>query len=89
MPSPAEIAANTWLTEGRPQGLRRTEFTRTGFQGGMNWYRVRTTGLIGREYEASRRTIDQPSTFISGKSDWGNFQTPGALEAWQRSPAPT
>jgi pimeloyl-ACP methyl ester carboxylesterase len=31
------------------------------------------------------RTIDVPSLFISGKSDWGAFQTPGALEAMQKS----
>ena len=85
MPQAAEIAANTWLTEADLK-VYSDEFTRTGFQGGMNWYRVRTTGLIGREYEAfSGRTIDQPSAFISGKSDWGNFQTPGALERMQKS----
>ena len=84
MPSPAEIAANTWLTEADLK-VYSDEFTRTSFQGGMNWYRVRTSGLVGREYEAfAGRTIDQPSTFISGKSDWGNFQTPGALERMQK-----
>ena len=31
----------------------------------------------------SGRTIDQPSCFISGKSDWGVFQTPGAFERMQ------
>jgi pimeloyl-ACP methyl ester carboxylesterase len=33
----------------------------------------------------SGRTIDQPSLFIAGKSDWGVYQTPGALERMQRS----
>jgi pimeloyl-ACP methyl ester carboxylesterase len=27
------------------------------------------------------RTIDGPACFISGKSDWGVYQTPGAVEA--------
>jgi pimeloyl-ACP methyl ester carboxylesterase len=31
------------------------------------------------------RTIDVPSLFISGKSDWGVFQTPGAFEAMQNT----
>ena len=31
----------------------------------------------------SGRTIDVPSCFISGKSDWGVYQAPGALEAMQ------
>ena len=29
------------------------------------------------------RTIDVPSLFIGGKSDWGTFQTPGAFERMQ------
>jgi pimeloyl-ACP methyl ester carboxylesterase len=29
------------------------------------------------------RTIDQPSIFISGASDWGSYQSPGALERMQ------
>jgi pimeloyl-ACP methyl ester carboxylesterase len=26
------------------------------------------------------RTVDQPSLFVSGDSDWGVYQTPGNLE---------
>ncbi len=29
------------------------------------------------------RTIDQPSLFIAGASDWGSYQSPGALERMQ------
>ena len=29
----------------------------------------------------SGRTIDVPSCFIAGKSDWGVYQTPGAVDA--------
>lgn len=85
MPSPAAIAANKWLTEAELE-VYSGEYGRTGFQGGLNWYRVRTSGLIEREYAAfTGRTIDQPSTFISGQSDWGNYQSPGALERMQNS----
>ena len=56
------------------------EFARTGFQGGLQWYRC----LIGKyvtELETfSHGTIDVPACFISGKSDWGVCQLPGALE---------
>jgi pimeloyl-ACP methyl ester carboxylesterase len=31
----------------------------------------------------SGRTIDQPSMFIGGKSDWGVYQNPGGLERMQ------
>ncbi|GLA53816.1 hypothetical protein CBS147343_6919 [Aspergillus niger] len=59
------------------------EFARTGFQGALNWYRVRTTP--GRQYTwdwevfAGRR-IEIPCAFCSGESDWGVYQEPGALE---------
>ncbi|GKZ40186.1 hypothetical protein AbraIFM66950_003049, partial [Aspergillus brasiliensis] len=59
------------------------EYARTGFQGALNWYRVRTTP--DRKYTwdwevfAGRR-IEIPCAFCSGESDWGVFQEPGALE---------
>src|SRR4030095_8927433 len=78
MPSAAEIAANTWLTERELKGYSE-EYERHGFQGGLNWYRVRTTGRANGELEVfSGRTIGVPATFISGRSDWGIYQSPGA-----------
>ena len=83
MPNPAEIAACTWLTEAE-LSLYAAEYARTGFQGGLQWYRTRTSGLFDAEQEVfSGRTIDQPSCFIAGKSDWGVYQSPGAFERMQ------
>jgi len=83
MPSAAEIAACNWLTEAELE-VYSAEYARTGFQGGLNWYRCRTSGRFEAEAEVfSGRTIDVPSAFISGKSDWGVYQAPGALEAMQ------
>jgi pimeloyl-ACP methyl ester carboxylesterase len=31
------------------------------------------------------KTIDQPSMFIAGKSDWGVYQAPGAFERMQKT----
>jgi len=57
------------------------EYRRHGFQGGLNWYRSRSGGAFESELQLfSRRTIDVPSIFISGKSDWGVYQRPGAVE---------
>ena len=85
MPSAAAVAANRWLPENE-LGVYSTEYARTGFQGGLNWYRVRTSGRFNGEMELfSGRTIDVPSTFIAGASDWGIQQTPGALERMQKS----
>jgi pimeloyl-ACP methyl ester carboxylesterase len=85
MPTAAEIAACKWLTEAE-LGVYSSEYARTGFQGGLNWYRVRTSGKFDSETEVfSGRTIDVPSCFISGKSDWGVYQVPGAVEKMQTS----
>jgi pimeloyl-ACP methyl ester carboxylesterase len=83
MPSAAQIAACKWLTEAE-LAVYAAEYARTGFQGGLQWYRTRTSGLFEAEQEVfSGRTIDVPSCFISGKSDWGVFQAPGAFERMQ------
>jgi pimeloyl-ACP methyl ester carboxylesterase len=84
MPTPAEIAACRWLTDAE-LAVYAAEFARTGFQGGLQWYRCRTTGLFEAELQLfAGRTIDVPSLFIAGASDWGIHQTPGALDTMQR-----
>jgi len=85
MPSPGEIAANRWLTEDELR-VYSGEYERNGFQGGLQWYRVRTSGRFNGELEVfAGRTIDVPATFISGRSDWGIRQVPGALDRMQKT----
>jgi pimeloyl-ACP methyl ester carboxylesterase len=80
MPSAAEIAACEWLTDDALV-VYSAEYSRTGFQGGLNSYRVGTTGLNASLQQAfAGRTIDQPSLFIAGRHDWGVYQRPGAVE---------
>ena len=83
MPSAGEIAACDWLTD--PElAVYSAEYAKTGFQGGLQWYRCRTTGLQDAELQVfSNRTIDVPSCFIAGASDWGTYQKPGDLEKMQ------
>lgn len=78
MPSADAVAANAWLPD-EELALYAAEYERTGFQGGLNHYRSGAIGLEEQQLFAGR-TIDQPSTFISGVSDWGVYQSPGALE---------
>jgi pimeloyl-ACP methyl ester carboxylesterase len=83
MPSPARIAANRWLPE-RELAFYSVEYARTGFQGGLQWYRCGTSGAFTAELESfSGRSIDVPSCFIAGKQDWGTYQRPGVFEAMQ------
>jgi pimeloyl-ACP methyl ester carboxylesterase len=85
MPSSEEIAANRWLPD-RELAFYSSEYARTGFQGGLQWYRCGTSGAFIPELQTfSGRTIDVPSCFISGKQDWGTYQRPGAYEAMQTS----
>jgi pimeloyl-ACP methyl ester carboxylesterase len=85
MPSASEIAACRWLTEDELR-VYGAEFARTGFQGGLQWYRCRTAGAPNADLELfSGRTIDVPSCFIAGASDWGVYQKPGDFEQMQTS----
>jgi pimeloyl-ACP methyl ester carboxylesterase len=83
MPSAEEIASNRWLPDSE-LAFYSAEFARTGFQGGLQWYRCGTSDHFTAELETwSGRSIDVPSCFISGKQDWGTYQRPGAYEAMQ------
>jgi pimeloyl-ACP methyl ester carboxylesterase len=87
MPSAAEIAACKWLTDAELD-VYVTEYGRTGFTGALQGYRVRRGSdakTIAELQTFSGRTIDVPSIFIAGKSDWGVYQTPGAVETMQKS----
>jgi pimeloyl-ACP methyl ester carboxylesterase len=77
MPSPAEIAANQWLPDNELR-VYSSEFERTRFQASLNWYRCMTSPKYIAELQVfAGRTIDVPSMFIAGKSDWGIYQKPG------------
>jgi pimeloyl-ACP methyl ester carboxylesterase len=83
MPSPAQIAGCRWLPENE-LAVYSAEYERTGFQGGLQWYRRGTGGIDTAELQLfSGRTIDVPSIFIAGKSDWGTYQRPGNFERMQ------
>ena len=82
MPSAAEIAACKWLTEVEV-GVYTTEYARTQFTGALQGYRVRRGAdpkTLAELRTFSGRTIDVASQFVGGKSDWGTYQTPGAVD---------
>jgi pimeloyl-ACP methyl ester carboxylesterase len=84
MPSHAQIAACRWLPENE-LAVYSGEYERTGFQGGLQWYRCRTQGVNADLGVFAGRTVDVPSMFIAGRSDWGIYQVPGAIERMQAS----
>jgi pimeloyl-ACP methyl ester carboxylesterase len=85
MPDAAAIAANRWLPDSE-LAFYSAEYARTGFQGGLQWYRCGTSGAFNAELQTySGRTIDVPSCFISGRQDWGTYQRPGVFETMQQT----
>ena len=81
--SPAAIAACEWLPDAE-LAVYAGEYGRTGFQGGLNWYRCGTGGQFTADMQLwAGRTIDVPAMYIAGKSDWGIYQKPGDFEAMQ------
>jgi len=83
MPTDAEIANCAWLPE-HDLRVYVAEDQRTGFQGGLQWYRC---GTDRESFVAlskfSGQTINVPSAFIGGAADWGVLQTPGVFEKMQ------
>lgn len=79
MPTPEQIARISWLTED-DLSVYAGEFGRTGFQGGLNWYRCTTfPGMqTGMELFAGRK-LEVPSMFVGGERDWRIHQVAGAL----------
>jgi pimeloyl-ACP methyl ester carboxylesterase len=81
MPSAEAIAGCRWLPDAE-LAIYVREFSRTGFQGGLQWYRCATTGLADRDIRLfATRKIEVPALFIAGAKDWGVFKAPGAFAA--------
>jgi pimeloyl-ACP methyl ester carboxylesterase len=74
----------SWLTDEELK-VYVERFGRTGFQGGLNWYRCATGGLSAASMQpVAGRTVDVPACYIAGAADWGIHQKPGELERMQR-----
>ncbi len=85
MPSAAHIAQCQWLPDDE-LAVYSAAFSHTGFQGALNWYRCATSEVLNADLKLfAGRSIDVPSCFIAGQSDWGVYQKPGAFEAMQKT----
>ena len=80
-PSAEEIQNNTWLPDDE-LAVYTSQFTATGFQGGLNWYRCQTDSRWAKDLQVfAGKQIEVPAMFIGGAQDWGVYQIPGAAEA--------
>ncbi len=85
MPSPTTIEACKWLSDEELM-VYSQEFEKTGFQGGLNWYRCGKDSKLSAQLQLfSGLTIDVPSCYIAGSNDWGIYQSPGSLERMKKT----
>lgn len=88
MPSPEAVGTCKWLSE-TDLGFYSATYDRTGFQGGLNWYRCGTDPAMQKDLEIfSGAAITVPACFIAGAADWGVHQKPGVLETMQSTACP-
>jgi pimeloyl-ACP methyl ester carboxylesterase len=75
--------AAAWLTD-EELGVYAESFGRTGFQGGLQWYRCGTSPeLVAGLAKLAGHAIEVPAMFIAGAADWGTYQKPGEFERMQ------
>ena len=68
-----------WLTDSELNVYHQI-YKRTGFQGGLNWYRCMTSPYFINQLKTfSGKKIEIPATFISGNKDWGIYQNHNAI----------
>ena len=80
MPDRQAIERCHWLRDDELAVYARA-FARSGFQGGLQWYRCMTDPVQARDLTLfSGRALDVPACFIAGASDWGIYQKPGDFE---------
>jgi len=85
MPSQKEIEACNWLKEEEIK-IYSKEYSRTTFQGGLNWYRASVDfDNLKSLSKFKDNKIIVPSIFISGKNDWGIYQKPGSIEQMKKA----
>ena len=84
MPTSQEIASCKWLSEDELQ-VYVSEYGRTGFQGGLNWYRSGGSEGNKRALELfSGMKMQVPAMFVAGRQDWGIYQKPGAIDRMKK-----
>ncbi|KAI9003915.1 epoxide hydrolase [Hyaloraphidium curvatum] len=86
-PTDAEVAekSSRWLPDS-DLAVYVQEYQRAGFQGGLNWYRSRTSTLNDDVALFAGIRLSVPFIFVGGDRDWGVWQTPGAIEAMEKLP---
>jgi pimeloyl-ACP methyl ester carboxylesterase len=87
MPTADYIANCKWFTNPEIE-VYASEYGRTGFTGALQGYRISRPGdpkVSAEGLTFAGRTLDIPSQYIAGKSDWNVYQNPGRVERMRGS----
>ncbi|MEL7468909.1 MAG: alpha/beta hydrolase [Pseudomonadota bacterium] len=88
MPSSEDIASCAWMPDS-DMAVFAAEYGRTGFQGGLQSYRCRTSARFQQDLSVFHGLrVQVPMTFLAGRQDWGWAQFPGALDAMESAFCP-
>ncbi|KAI4169518.1 MAG: hypothetical protein LQ343_005658 [Gyalolechia ehrenbergii] len=80
-----ESRCQRWLPDSDLQ-LYVDAFERTGFQGGLNWYRVSTNPALQKDLDIyAGKKIEVPCMYMVGRKDWLLHQTPNAVERMKQA----
>ncbi|KAI0947712.1 hypothetical protein AcW1_009407 [Taiwanofungus camphoratus] len=80
IPSEEDVLKNKWLLDSE-LAIYTAEYSRTGFQGGLNWYRSLLDPRLSQDLAVfAGKKVEVPAMFLSGEKDWGVFQNPGAFD---------
>lgn len=83
LPDESNKYSCNWLNDSELQ-FYVEEYSRTGFQGGLQWYRCSyEKDQIHSLWIYAGCKLNMPSCFMAGQSDWGTYQSPGAFEKMQ------
>lgn len=84
VPTCSERGSYAWLPDD-DLCVYADEYNRTGFQGALQWYRCMTGERVNNTLRLfGGLSVDVPSGFIAGESDWGVHQVPGAYAMMQQ-----
>jgi pimeloyl-ACP methyl ester carboxylesterase len=80
VPPLVDVRAVPWLTEAELD-VYVSEWGCTGFQGALNCHRVYVDPSLNAQVQLfADRTVDAPSGYIAGKSDWTVYFPRGAVD---------
>jgi pimeloyl-ACP methyl ester carboxylesterase len=83
-PTVVRERSKRWLSDAE-LAVYVEEYSRSGFRGGLNWYRVQTQAKVAGELETfAGKKIEISCLFVGGRKDWGSFRSRARWKTWTK-----